>query len=162
MHSMGELRATLEKQASSFHFTARTGRGATVQIDDPSSHADGKGHGASPMELLLVAVGGCSAIDIVSILEKGRHVVDALDIDVRGEKPDDAVPSLFQKIHIRYGFRGNVPVDRARRAIELSIGTYCSVAHTLMPTAQITWDFTIDGKIFGPVNTAPGFTGEPR
>ncbi len=145
---MAELTATLEKQASSFHFSAQTGRGSTVQIDDPTSHADGQGQGASPMELLLVAVGGCSAIDIVSILEKGRHEVETLRIEVRGEKPDNAVPSLFRNIHILYHFSGGVPVDRARRAIELSIGTYCSVAHTLMPTASISWSFSVNGDCY--------------
>lgn len=144
---MAELTAVLDKQASTFHFTARTGSGATIQVDDPTSHADGTGHGASPMELLLAAVGGCSAIDVVSILEKGRHVVDDLRITVRGEKPEGLVPSLFRDIHIRYDIGGNVPVDRARRAIELSINTYCSVAHMLMPPAQIMWDFSIGGVV---------------
>ncbi len=161
MHFVAELTATLEKQATSFHFTARTGRGSTIQIDDPTSHSDSTGHGASPMELLLAALGGCSAIDVVSILEKGRHVVDELRIEVRGEKPDGAVPSLFRDIHIRYDFSGNVPVGRVRRAIELSIGTYCSVAHTLMPTARITWSFSVGGDVFEG-GSASSATDEPK
>ncbi|HEX8369950.1 MAG TPA: OsmC family protein [Pyrinomonadaceae bacterium] len=115
----------------------------------PSGHAqviDGKSErksAASPLELLLIAVGACTAVDVVSILEKKRQVVTDYKIIVEGERRDE-YPRAFTKIyvhHIVYGH--NVSAQAVARAVQLSDEKYCSVAATVRPTAQIQTSFEI-------------------
>lgn len=115
----------------------------------PSGHAqviDGKGErkaAATPMELLLIAVGGCTAVDVVSILEKKRQDVTDYKIEVTGERRDEN-PRAFTKINVHHIVYGrNVSEQAVARAIQLSDEKYCSVAATVRPTAQITTSFEI-------------------
>jgi putative redox protein len=115
----------------------------------PSGHAitvDTKGdrHSApTPMELLLIAVGGCTAVDVISILEKKRQIVTDYKIEVTAERRDEH-PRSFSKIlvhHIVYG--RDVSAQAVERAIQLSDEKYCSVAATVRPTAEIITSFEI-------------------
>jgi putative redox protein len=115
----------------------------------PSGHAqaiDSKGDrkaAPSPMEMLLVAVGACTAVDVISILEKKRQVVTDYKVEVTGDRREE-YPRAFTKIrvhHIVYG-RG-VSEQAVAQAIELSDTKYCSVAATVRPTAEITTSFEI-------------------
>ena len=115
----------------------------------PSGHAqaiDTKGDrksAPSPMEMLLTAVGACTAVDVVSILEKKRQVVTNYKVEVTGVRRDEH-PRSFQEIrvhHIVYG--RDVSEQAVARAIELSDEKYCSVAATVRPTAEITTSFEI-------------------
>jgi putative redox protein len=115
----------------------------------PSGHAqvvDGKGErkaAASPMELLLIAVGACTAVDVVSILEKKRQIVTDYKIRVTGERRDEH-PRAFTKIYVHHIVYGrNVSAQAVERAIRLSDEKYCSVAATVRPTAQIQTSFEI-------------------
>lgn len=115
----------------------------------PSGHAqtiDGKGDRKSaptPMEMLLMAVGACTAIDVVSILEKKRQIITDYKIEVTGERRDE-YPRAFTKMqvhHIVYG--RNVSEQAVAQAIELSDTKYCSVAATVRPTVEIATSFEI-------------------
>ncbi|HEX8249236.1 MAG TPA: OsmC family protein [Pyrinomonadaceae bacterium] len=115
----------------------------------PSGHAqvvDGKGErksAASPLELLLIAVGACTAVDVVSILAKKRQVVTDYKIEVTGERRDEH-PRAFTKIYIHHIVYGrNVSAQAVAGAIQLSDEKYCSVAATLRPTAEIRTSFEI-------------------
>lgn len=115
----------------------------------PSGHAitiDTKGdrHAApSPMELLLLAVGGCTAVDVVSILEKKRQVVTDYKIEVTAERRDEH-PRSFKKINVHHIVYGrNVSEQAVASAIELSDEKYCSVAATVRPTSEIITSFEI-------------------
>lgn len=115
----------------------------------PSGHSqvvDTKGENktaASPVELLLIAVGTCTAIDVVSILEKKRQIVTDYKIEVTGERRDEH-PRSFSKMHIHHIVYGrSVSESAVARAIELSETKYCSVAATVKPTAEITTSFEI-------------------
>ena len=115
----------------------------------PSGHAqvvDGKGErkaAATPMELLLIAVGACTAVDVVEILKKKRQVVTDYKIDVTGERRDE-YPRAFTKIHVHHMVYGqNVSEQAVAQAIKLSDEKYCSVAATVRPTAQIETSFEI-------------------
>jgi putative redox protein len=102
-----------------------------------------EGVGMKPSELLLVAVGSCTAVDVVEILRKKRLTLNALDIQVTGEQDADP-PWTFRKIHIHYTLRGeNLTAVPVEQAIQLSEEKYCSVAATLRGTAAITWDYEI-------------------
>jgi putative redox protein len=108
-----------------------------------SSQDDENGTGMSPAQLLLVALGGCTAYDVVSILEKKRQHLTGLEITVTGEQETEP-PWPYRKIHVHYLVRGRGLQEKAvREAIELSEQKYCSVAATLRGSAEITYDVTI-------------------
>lgn len=102
-----------------------------------------EGVGMKPSELLLVAVGSCTAVDVVNILEKKRFQLNNLEIVVSGEQDSDP-PWTFRKIHIHYKLQGAELTDKAvEQAIQLSEEKYCSVSATVRATAEITTSFEI-------------------
>ena len=103
----------------------------------------GEGVGMKPSDLLLVALAGCTAVDVVDILEKKRHRLVGLEIRVSAEQDDNA-PWTFRKIHLKYILKGKGLTEKGvEQAIQLSEEKYCSVAATVRPVAQITYDFEI-------------------
>ena len=115
----------------------------------PSGHAqlmDSKGdrHAApTPMEMLLVSVAGCTAIDVISILQKKRQDVTDYNVEITGERRDDH-PKAFTKFHVHHIVHGRNVSDKAvADAIELSDTKYCSVAATVKPTAEITTSYEV-------------------
>lgn len=103
----------------------------------------GEGTGSKPSDLLLIAVGSCSAVDVVNILVKKRLALTGLQINVCGEQDADP-PWTFRKIHVEYTVRGRGISDKAvQQAIELSETKYCSVAATVRGVAEITSSFKI-------------------
>jgi putative redox protein len=97
----------------------------------------------SPVELLLIAVGSCTAVDVISILEKQRQQVTDYKVEVTGERRAEH-PRLFTKIHVHHIVYGrNVSPQAVERAVQLSDEKYCSVAATVRPTAEITTSFEI-------------------
>jgi putative redox protein len=97
----------------------------------------------TPVELLLVSVAACTAVDVVSILEKKRQAVTDYRVEITGERRDDH-PRSFTKMHIHHIVYGHDVSEQAlTRAIELSDTKYCSVAATVRPTVEITTSFEI-------------------
>lgn len=97
------------------------------------------------MEMLIMGLGGCSAIDVISILTKQKITVQGLNIEIDAEREKDAIPSLFTKIHVNFIFTGPIDQNKAERAVALSMEKYCSVAKTLEKTAVITSSIKILG-----------------
>jgi putative redox protein len=126
-----------------FHFVGRNDRGNTVHMDTGIEDG-GSGQGAGPMQTLLMALGGCSGIDIVSILKKGRQEITSFKVDFNAERALGQVPSLYTRIHAHYALEGDLDAEKVRRAIELSLDKYCSVAKTLEKTATITYSFSVN------------------
>lgn len=145
---MGHVKVSLEKQAADFHFRAFNSKGQFIDIDDATAYEDGKGQGVGPMQLLVMAIGGCSGVDIVSILQKSRQQIDGFQIEVDGYKPDGVSPSLYERISVKYHLEGDLDESKVRRAIDLSLGKYCSVARMLEKSAEIDYAFTINGTPF--------------
>ena len=107
-----------------------------------SSQKDGIGMKAS--ELLLVALGGCSSYDVVSILEKRKKNLEKLEVEISAEQEEKA-PWTFRKIHMIYTAKGDgLEAKDLEKAIELSEGKYCSVAATLRGEAEITWEYVLE------------------
>ena len=99
--------------------------------------------GASPAQLMLIAVSACSGVDVVAILEKKRTPVEQLEIIATGEQVDD-YPKYFNTIHIQYRLKGDGLTPKGvEQAIHLSIEKYCSVAATLSGKAHITTEYEI-------------------
>ncbi|ANI30441.1 hypothetical protein PL78_11480 [Yersinia entomophaga] len=97
----------------------------------------------SPMEMLLMAAGGCSAIDVVSILQKGRNDVHDCEVKLTSERREEA-PRLFTLINLHFVVSGKDLTEKAvERAVELSAEKYCSVALMLGKAAKITHSFEI-------------------
>ncbi|MDA0779936.1 MAG: OsmC family protein [Bacteroidetes bacterium] len=126
---------------SGYHAIIENDKGHQVAIDNKSVENP---QGASPMELLLMGVAGCSSIDIISILNKQKVAFDSLEIDVDGERVDKPAPSLFTKIHATVRLTGNVKPEKIFRAAELSFTKYCSVSLTLAATADIRFSVIVN------------------
>lgn len=134
----------LHRLDDAFHFLATNEAGNEVHLDT-SPEEGGAGQGAGPMQTVMMALGGCSAIDIVSILQKGRQEIEGFDIDIAYERATDQVPALFTKVHVHYLLSGALDVEKVRRAVDLSLHKYCSVAKILEKTASITASFSVNG-----------------
>jgi putative redox protein len=110
----------------------------------PTVLVDGDGAVAtSPVELLLVAAATCSASDVVSILEKQRVTLQALEVKVRGTRRDEH-PRRYTAVHFVFTLSGDGADERkARRAIDLSLAKYCSVVASLAPDIRVTYDVAV-------------------
>jgi putative redox protein len=115
-------------------FRAISPSGHTLHLDSDRTTNEGPG----PMELLLMALGACTATDIVIILEKKRQRVEWLEVICSGERAQEP-PTVWKKLEILFRVGGQVQEDALRRAIELSAKKYCSVAATLQKTATLSW-----------------------
>ena len=131
------MRAVVRRRNGAVHFVAETGNGGVVPIDGAPA-IGGQGLGARPMELLLSALGGCAGIDVVGILAKQRQELDHLTVTVEGER-EAGEPSVFTRIHVHFSATGQVDEAALRRAVELSMEKYCSVARVVERTAGITY-----------------------
>ena len=97
----------------------------------------------TPVQLMAVAVTGCMAIDLVHILEKGRHPVTSLEAEFTGER-SPVEPKRFTKIHLHYTMTGAMLPEHVERAIQLSRDKYCSVWATFRQDIELTVDYTIN------------------
>lgn len=97
----------------------------------------------SPMENVLISLGGCSSVDVVSILEKAKQDVKSCHVEIRGTRVD-TVPKLFSDIHLHFVIKGeSIKEKHVERAVNLSADKYCSVALMLNKAVNITHDFKI-------------------
>ncbi|RUO39644.1 OsmC family protein [Pseudidiomarina aestuarii] len=126
------------KWIQGMEFSAESGSGHTVRMDGDKATA------ASPMELVLMAAGGCSSVDVVSILEKTRQQVTAVRCDVDGKRAD-ATPAVFTDIHLHFVVTGtDIAEKHVERAVQLSAEKYCSVAKMLEVSVNVTHSFSIE------------------
>jgi len=124
-------------------FDARTQSGHSIVLDTSAPNGDDRG--ATPMELLLVALAGCTAMDVVSILQKKREPLAGLEVSVEGLRAEED-PHVYTDIEIVYHVRGPVKPASVAQAIELSETKYCSVGAMLGRSAQITTRFEIQAE----------------
>jgi putative redox protein len=137
------IKIEIERVTGDFGFEAKDEMGHTVRMDS-SPETGGVDFGVRPMQMLLMGLGGCSGIDIVSILKKQRQPVEGFRILIEGERESGKEPSLWQEVNIVFELRGAVDPEKARKACELSIGKYCSVAATLQEArTKIRWDVRV-------------------
>ena len=122
-------------------FVGTAGSGHKIAFGAPGE--GGTKPGPSPMELLLIGTGGCSAYDVVSILEKGREAVDGVEVALDANRADTD-PKVFTRIHMHFTVRGRgLTPARVERAIALSVEKYCSASAMMASTATLTHDFEI-------------------
>ena len=124
-------------------FVAESGSGHAVVLDGPPD-GGGRNIGLRPMEMVLLGVGGCSAYDVVSILEKSRQKVSECRVELGAERAD-AIPAVFTRIHLHFVVSGqDLNPRQVERAVQLSAEKYCS-ASIMLGTAgvEVTHDFEI-------------------
>lgn len=124
-------------------FRAENAAGQVVHTDGSPANG-GSDDGFRPMELVLVAVADCAAIDVVLILEKARQPLADLRIVVEGERVD-GVPAPFHTIRMHFTAVGAVDPARLERAVRLGVEKYCSVGVMLAPTVRIVWSCEVEG-----------------
>ena len=120
-----------------------SGHALAIDSDRTSNTAPG------PMELLLLALGACTATDIVIILEKKRQKLESLEVICSGERAADP-PQVWTRLEILFRLRGRLEESGVKQAIELSEEKYCSVSATLKKTAELTWRYEILPQNFSP------------
>ncbi|MGC9512055.1 MAG: OsmC family protein [Fidelibacterota bacterium] len=137
------MKVTLQGLADHLTFMAKGDSGHWITLDaDESLH--GFNAGTRPMELVLEALGGCTAMDVLSILRKKRMNFDRFAMDIEAERAGEH-PKVFTKIHVVYKFWGNELSEKSiTRAIELSETRYCSVSVMLRSTAEITSEYLLN------------------
>jgi putative redox protein len=123
-------------------FTGETGSGFTIPLGTSVEHG-GDGSGPGPMEVVLMALGGCTGLDVISILEKKQQQVTGFEIKLHGDRAETH-PKVYTDITVEYIVTGtNLDPVAVNRAVELSETKYCSVNAMLRKTANITTKVTI-------------------
>jgi len=135
---MADYKATVHYGGNGF-FIGITPGGHSLIMETNAVRASA----ATPVELLLIAVGGCTGADVVELLRKKREQVTDYRVEVRGERRE-SFPRSFKEIQLHHIIKGpNVTEKSVKQAIELSDSKYCSVAAALRPTAEISMSFEV-------------------
>ncbi len=130
------------KLTGDMQFIATADSGHAVVMDAPPS-VGGKNTGAKPSELVLMGLGGCTGMDVISILRKKKQEITGFEMNVTGETPENR-PRTFTDFHVEYIFKGNnISEEAVKRAIDLSRDKYCLVGMTLAKAANITYSYKI-------------------
>lgn len=120
-------------------FMGTSESGHTIVLD-----ANGGALAPSPLENVLISLGACSSVDVVSILEKARQDINGCKVEIAAKRVD-TVPKLFSDIHLHFVIEGNeVSEKHVERAVKLSADKYCSVALMLNKSVNITHDFEVN------------------
>lgn len=123
-------------------FTGYSQDGFTIPLDATKAHG-GHGAGVSPMELMLMALAGCTGMDVISILQKKQQKVTAFEVQVEGVRAEEH-PKVYTEMWVKFVVTGHgVESSAVERAIELSRDKYCGAAATLRPTAVIHYSHDI-------------------
>ncbi|ABR62672.1 OsmC family protein [Sinorhizobium medicae] len=123
-------------------FVGESGSGHKVVLGTATG-PDGPTPGPSPMEMVLIGTGGCSAFDVVHILEKGREAIEDCVVELDADRAEQD-PRVFTRIHMHFIVKGRgLAAKKVERAVALSIEKYCSASAMLAKTATITHDFEV-------------------
>ncbi len=123
-------------------FVAESGSGHSVVMDGPPE-SSGRNLGVRPMEMVLMGLGGCTAFDVVYILQRGRHSVADCVVELEAERAERP-PKVFTHIHAHFIVKGHgLSDDAVKRAVTLSAEKYCSASLMLAKTVNITHDYEI-------------------
>lgn len=140
------IEVNLKRIEGDFGFEGTDAKGHTVRMDT-SEETGGSNFGIRPMQMLLMGIGGCSAIDIVMILKKQRQEVKDFSINIKGEREKGKEPSLWENVKLVFTLTGNIDKEKAERACDLSMNKYCSVAETLRRGGtKLGWEVVVKSE----------------
>ncbi|MEC5393727.1 OsmC family protein [Bergeyella sp. RCAD1439] len=132
----------LNRIDDNFLFECTNSAGNSILLDN-TSQANAKG--VSPMESVMMAVAGCSGIDVVSILKKQRQSIASFSAEVEGERLQEGEAKPFKKMTVKFFIDGEVEPSKALKAAELSFDKYCSVSKTLEPNVEVVYRVFVNG-----------------
>lgn len=135
------MKIEMQRVNDDYLFEARGKCGVPVLIDNTSGK---NAKGASPMELLLMGVGGCSAIDVIHILKKQRQQITLYEIEVTGDREKVREAKPFKTINVHIILEGKIDPEKAIRAAQLSFEKYCSVSITLENCVIVNYEITLN------------------
>ena len=111
-------KVTLTRTDDKFHFVGRNEHGNSLHLDTGVDEG-GSGQGVGPMQAVAMALGGCSGIDIVIVLDKQRQDLQKFDTVITYDRDENETPALFTKLHVHYEFEGNLDQDKVRQLYHL-------------------------------------------
>ena len=126
-----------------FHFQSFGKTDVPINID-ASPDIGGIDAGARPMELLLMSLGSCSAVDVILILKKQKQTIDDFKMSIMAERVENQIPSVFKLINVCFKLTGAIDENKLKRAIELSRDKYCSVSAMLHDTVDIKYTYELN------------------
>ena len=138
------MKITLNRINDDYLFECTNSVGNSILLDNLSASENSKG--VSPMESLLMAVAGCSGIDMVSILKKQRQEITDFKAEVEGERVEVDEAKPFKTIMLKFFVEGNIDPKKAERAAALSFEKYCSVSKTLEPNVTVNYEVYVNGE----------------
>lgn len=138
------MKIELSRVNNAVHLQAKDEDGNIVNMDG-SPDIGGEGLGTRPMRMVLMALAGCTSMDVLSMLKKMRQEIVDYDVVVEAERATEH-PMVFTKIHVHYILKGDLDSDKVEKAINLSMDKYCSVTHMLNKAANITHSYEILAK----------------
>ena len=139
------MKIQIKRIDNDFMMEAVNDTGNSLRMDGSDSIGGNNG-GMRPMQLLLTAVGGCSAIDVITILKKQRQDIHSFEVDVDGESVKTEDHSVYKTIELVFKMTGTIDPEKARRAAELSFTKYCSVSKALEFSSEITYSLYVNGE----------------
>jgi len=141
------IRIEVSRVSGDYGFEAKDSYGHTVRLDNSPEHG-GQNFGVRPMQSLLMGLGGCAGIDVVSILKKQRQDITRFNMVIEGEREPDKEPSMWMNVQFLFELDGQIDPDKAVRACKLSIDKYCSVAETLRRSGtNIQWKVKVNNQL---------------
>jgi len=141
------IRIEVSRVSGDYGFEAKDSYGHTVRLDNSAEHG-GQNFGVRPMQSLLMGLGGCAGIDVVSILKKQRQDITRFDMVIEGEREPNKEPSMWMNVQFLFELEGQIDPDKAVRACKLSIDKYCSVAETLRRSGtNIQWKVKVNNQL---------------
>lgn len=128
---------------TNYRLIAKNEKGVSTRFD-ASPEFGGEETALTPMETLLSCLAACTSYDVLIILKKKRQQIKAYAVEAIAEKRDDPPPHIYTKIHLKYLIKGeNLSQEAVKRAIDLSMDKYCSVAAMIKQTAEISYSYEI-------------------
>ena len=138
------MKIELKRLDDAFLFEGKSPTG-NIAIMDAGEELGGHNKGVRPMQMLIMGLGGCSAIDIIMILKKQKQVIDDFEISIDAHREKGKEPSLWETIHLLFKLKGKIDLEKAKRAVQLSMDKYCSVSKTLeIAGAKITYEVIVN------------------
>jgi len=130
------------KWLDNMSFVGESESGHSVVMDGPPE-SGGRNLGVRPMEMVLLGMGGCTAFDVVLILQRQRQDITDCQVELSAERAED-VPKVFTKIHVHYIVKGNgLDEKKVARAVDMTADKYCSVSIMLAQSVEVSHDFEI-------------------
>lgn len=136
------MKIQINRVNSGFHFEATNEAKVKMKMD-ASAAGGGSNLGFTPVEALVASLGGCSGIDVISILNKQKQQIDDFQVEIEAVRAQEKIPAVVTDIHLKFILKGNIDEDKLERAIQLSLDKYCTIAKMIGGVAKINYSYAV-------------------